>query len=388
MVFDIATGELDVAQHGSRRRGQRNHVLGGDEAGNLELAPVVVGTVDVGQCDRGINDCRCGIDRVLEIADGDEAGHHRLVVGRDHKNVGDGDIAVELRGTCSIVETGVANLHTDGAQATGRIVGGIVVGHPLQQGLVRGQRRKGLAVGGQGKDTGSTHVTDTETADDHVCGIGRQRELRATDGQDFVIAIHQTGQGHRHADQVGVVGIGQGSDGREADRRVGDVLPFIPGHRVAGAGAGTIEIDGRVVLRWGDGDRAVDRGRIERGGSAGVGHTLIVVAVVDDDGVAARRVGVIDGRVIAGALVAQRGKDGFDVGGSGTGGQRDDQRRTAGAARGCPAHAGQGAAIDEECVTGDAVGNGHCDGAGAEDAGSQGRGRGEVKVGQGAAGRQ
>ncbi len=90
-----------------------------------------------------------------------------------------------------------------------------------------------------------------------------------------------------------------------------------------------------------------------------------IVAVIDDNRIVARRVRIIDRRIVAGALVAQGRQNGFNLGNGGCVCEGNGERSVSRAPRGCT-DASQGSAIDEQHITRNAIGNPNRDGAGAK----------------------
>ena len=104
------------------------------------------------------------------------------------------------------------------------------------------------------------------------------------------------------------------------------VRTFGPGHRAGHTSSGAIQVHHRRVVDRGDGDGAGQgRGRIQRNASRAAGQ-VVVVAVVNLDAVGAGRIGLVDRRVVGGAVVIQPVQKRRHVGSVGTRVQVDYKR--------------------------------------------------------------
>ena len=208
-------------------------------------------------------------------------------------------------------------------------------------------------------------IAHLETAGSDIGVIRCKLEVYTTDFQYFIVAITQPSHSNLHLGQISVVAIRECGNGSDIDRHVRDVGSFCPGNGIILPCNATIQVHNRRILSRSNGDRTGDCRGGQRRWATRIATCLGIVAVVDDDRIATRRVRVVNGRIVAGALVSQGSQNGFNLGNGGCVGEGNGESSASRSPNGC-IDASQGSAIDEQHITCNAIGYANRDGAGAK----------------------
>ena len=191
------------------------------------------------------------------------------------------------------------------AVSISRVVGVVDVGDGPQQGLVVGGCVDCPAEGNNREGSRARYIAHRVTARMNRGRVAAQQEVCSSDVEHFAVAIMKPCNHQLHLRQIGVVYIGQGRARCYGYRYVRRVRTLGPGDAVRGSCDYPVQIHHRRIIDRGDGDGSAQRVGVRSHQYRGCGRHG-VLAVVDQDAVGPRGVGVVHRRVFRGAVVAQR----------------------------------------------------------------------------------